>query len=239
MKVTDRSYVILFTALLTCAFTAAVMTVQVVTAQKIQRNEALRYERALVKVFGLGEVSSMSDEQISAMVKRRIDRTMKVRDSQTGREFQVMRAYNSDLKPGVEPKDADLLGVAFEVSGRGFWAQISGLLALKPDFGSVIGIVFLDHKETPGLGGRITESGFQDQFKGLNTTEPAQGSKFIYLVKSGSKDPNDPRADRMVDAITGATQTSMAVEKFINANLVEFRRAMKAGPIPAQSENQK
>ena len=238
MKITDRSYVILFTAAVACAFTAAVMTVQMVAAEKIQHNEVLHYEKALVKVFGLGDISAMSDQQISETVKNRIDRSMKVRDPQTAREFEVIRAYRNNINQQSGPNDADLLGVGFEMSGRGFCAEIKGIMALKTDLSSILGIVFVVHNETPGLGGRITEPWFQDQFNGLKATVPADGGKFIYLVKSGSKNPNDPRADRTVDAITGATQTSMAIEKLINTNLSAFRRAMLAGPINGKDKKQ-
>ncbi|MDP6379794.1 MAG: FMN-binding protein [Phycisphaerae bacterium] len=232
MKVDLNSpvYVIVFTVIVSAAFTAAVTTLQVVGEDKIRRNEALRAEKAIVEVFHLGNTELMTAEEIAELVGRRVDRRWMALDPETGRKFDLVRAYKTDAEPGSERNDADLVGVAFEISGNGFWAPISGLMALSPDLGRVLGVAFLDHSETPGLGGRITEEQFQKQFEGLNVAPPAAGRKFIYIAGERPERPDDPRFGRSVDAITGATQTSAAVERFINENLAQFRRAMRAGP---------
>ena len=87
-------------------------------------------------------------------------------------------------------------------------------------------MVFIEQAETPGLGGRITEDAFEQQFKGLNAAPPEQGRQYIYVARERPENRNDPRFGRSVDAITGATQTSMAVERLLNADLEQFRRAM-------------
>ena len=236
MNINRPLYVICFTALLTAAFTGAVMTVQQVSAEKIQQNEDLRFEKALVEVFALAKIKSLTDEQAMAIIKRRIELGPNYQDPQTRRVFRLIRAYSRDAQPGRTRDDSDLLGIAIQVSGRGFWAPITGLLALTPDLSKVMGVVFLDHKETPGLGGRISEPWFQQQFIGLNVSPVPAGRKFIYILKHRPKDPADPRYDRSIDAITGATQTSRAVEKFMNETLRQFRRAIQAGPISSAEQ---
>ena len=221
-------YVIGFAVVVSAAFTAAVTTLQVVSADKISRNEALREDRALVEVFDLGDADEMTEEEIAELVRRRIDRRLTVQDPKTLRKFQLIRAYRSDAAPGRERDDADLLGIAFDISGTGFWAPIRGLMALTPDLSGVMGVVFLEHSETPGLGGRITEDWFQEQFAGLDATPPREGYKFIYIGGRRPTNPDDPRYGRVIDAITGATQTSMAVQRFMNENLGQMRRAMRA-----------
>jgi Na+-transporting NADH:ubiquinone oxidoreductase subunit C len=221
-------YIIVFTALISAGFTAAVMTVQEAAAERIRRNEALRYEKALVEVFSLAQVSELSDEQIAQVVKEQIDTAQTVRDPQSGREFQLIRAYRSDVKPSEPRSDSDLLGIAFKISGTGFWAPIRGLMALKPDLSEITGVVFLEQKETPGLGGRITEAAFLKQFKGLQASPPSKDNKFFYVAKDPPEGPGDPRHERCVDAITGATQTCLALERFINRDLAALHRAMQA-----------
>jgi electron transport complex protein RnfG len=68
------------------------------------------------------------------------------------------------------------------------------MAGFKPD-GTIIGISVLNHKETPGLGTKITEPEFKEQFTGKNPGE------FILKVK---KDGGQ------VDAITAATISSRA-----------------------------
>jgi electron transport complex protein RnfG len=78
--------------------------------------------------------------------------------------------------------------------------------------------VVLEQKETPGLGTKMTEDKFLNQFKGINISD------FKLAVK---KDGGD------VDALTGATissrafcdATQMAYDAFIknNSSLIELK----------------
>ena len=64
--------------------------------------------------------------------------------------------------------------------------------------------------ETPGLGARITEDAFQDAFIGK---EVGGG---IAMSKSGDAGPGE------FDAITGATETSRALEKILSAGFKRY-----------------
>ena len=79
---------------------------------------------------------------------------------------------------------------------------------IHTDLETIKRLKILENTETPGLGGRITESWFQDQFR---------GKKLIPELKivpyRRAEGPNE------VDAITGATQTSSAFERIINSNI--------------------
>lgn len=99
-----------------------------------------------------------------------------------------------------------LNGIAFEIKGPGFWGPITALVALEPDMRKLKGVEILHQEETPGLGGRIAEDEFKDQFKGK---------------------PVVPEI--AIDAITGATMTSKAFKKIINENVKSFRKEYKGG----------
>jgi Na+-transporting NADH:ubiquinone oxidoreductase subunit C len=88
------------------------------------------------------------------------------------------------------------------------------MVGVDPNLDKMIGIAFYEHSETPGLGGRITEPFFRNQFQGrpLNSVE---GRYFDFRPPGTAKDPNE------VDAITGATETSHRLEQFLNKNLKE------------------
>lgn len=209
LNVNSPLYVVAFAAALSAVFTAAVVSVQVATAARIERNEALREQEALVRVFGLGDVDELSGADIEALVEQRVTRNDPIEDAETGRAF---RWFTTD--------DA----VAFEFIGNGFWAPIVGFMALTPDLSRVVGLVVVEQSETPGLGGRITELAFQEQFRGLNAAPDEKLKQALFVVRDKPKQ-DDPRAGRAVEAITGATQTSMALERLLNANLEQFRRA--------------
>ncbi len=86
-----------------------------------------------------------------------------------------------------------IIGYAFTTKGKGYGGDINILVGIDSSF-MVKGINIISNTETPGLGTKITESFFIDQFKGLSLEE-------INLSKNGGK----------VDAITGATISSKAV----------------------------
>lgn len=235
-------YVIGFTALLSAVFTSGIVALQVATAARVQRNESIRQDRALVRLFadawGLAEPARLTDAEVVRLVGERIDRGMKVADpsTQPPLEFPVYRAYDT-------PARGKVVGIAVPVGGNGFWAPIRGLMALDPDAKEILGLAFVEQRETPGLGGRIMEPAFQEQFRkgvreaagrpALRATPPEANGKYLYIGRGTPAGPGDPRFGRSVDAITGATQTSLAVERFLNRDLAEFRGAWAAGLKPA------
>lgn len=92
-------------------------------------------------------------------------------------------------------KDDVIVGYAINTySKNGFSGDISLMAGFKPD-GSIYKITVLQHKETPGLGTKMTEPSFKEQFYEKNPAE------FLLKVK---KDGGP------VDAITAATISSRA-----------------------------
>jgi electron transport complex protein RnfG len=107
--------------------------------------------------------------------------------------------------------DSALVGFAIKTySKKGFSGQISLMAGFKPD-GTIINITVLEQKETPGLGTKMAEPGFKDQFMGKNP------SAFnLKVKKDGGK----------VDAITAATISSRA---FCDAVQKAHNALMKGG----------
>jgi len=230
VNVNKPAYVLVFSAAVSAAFTAAIMTLHALTAGAAERNARLYEQRSVVEVFGLGGAGRMTDEQVLRTYGRRVRQLdVPLRDPQTGTGFNDPGGGAGAAKTLVA-RDADgrLLGYALPVWGIGFWARIDGYLAVTPDLKKVIGIVFLRHSETPGLGGRITEPAWRKQFRGLNVAPPAGGGRYIYIGGERPGSQGSGRFGRHVDAITGATGTSAAVERFLNERLAEFDRAAKA-----------
>lgn len=92
-------------------------------------------------------------------------------------------------------KDDVVVGYAVNTyTKKGFSGNISLMAGFKPD-GTIINITVLEQKETPGLGTKMAEPKFKDQFNEKNPSE------FKLKVK---KDGGP------VDAITAATISSRA-----------------------------
>jgi Na+-translocating ferredoxin:NAD+ oxidoreductase subunit G len=112
-----------------------------------------------------------------------------------GEMFKLPTGDGDSLEVYPAKKGDDTVGYAVNTYSKNGFAGIIRLMAgFKPD-GTVINIRVLEQKETPGLGNKMTDPNFKDQF---NDKDPA---KFALKVK---KDGGQ------VDAITAATISSRA-----------------------------
>ncbi len=118
--------------------------------------------------------------------------------------FPEMSEYKLENEVYMIYQDGEKSGYAFIASGSGYGGDIDILVGLDSDF-KIKDISILTQTETPGLGARITESTFTDQFKGLSADEVA--------LKSNNG---------MIDAITGATISSKAVVDTVREKMIEI-----------------
>lgn len=103
------------------------------------------------------------------------------------------------------------------MNGLGLWGTIWGYIALNEDRNTVYGIYFSHSSETPGLGGEIAGTKFQDRFPGklvVNGRDVA-----LKVVKYGKADKSSKYE---VDGVTGATITSSGVNTMINKVLSAY-----------------
>ena len=133
--------------------------------------------------------------------------------------MKAVEVKDKPLYVGYAEDGRTIVGYAFPIGGSGFWGPIFGMVAVDPEAARVLGIAFYRHSETPGLGARITEDWFTKQFQGL-PLHPIEGDKKIFYLKPAGTG----KARDELDAVTGATGTSRAVEAFVNQELDHFLR---------------
>ena len=125
------------------------------------------------------------------------------------KETKVKSAMEDIDIPFYLAYDADnnFIGAAVETfTNKGFSGNVSLMVGILAD-GTVNNISVLQHAETPGLGSKMTEPSFKDQFNNKNA------DSFNFKVK---KDGGD------VDAITAATISSRAFCDAVNRALSTF-----------------
>ncbi|HAZ09481.1 MAG: hypothetical protein A2047_01140 [Omnitrophica bacterium GWA2_41_15] len=105
---------------------------------------------------------------------------------------------------------------AFEFYGPGLWGPISGVASVNSDLSTIKTIKILHQEETPGLGSRISEHSFLKQFRGKEFSP-----KLIFMPEGKSSANNE------VDAITGATGSSKALERLLNSVLQKNASLLK------------
>jgi Na+-transporting NADH:ubiquinone oxidoreductase subunit C len=203
MNKKSPAYVIGFMVTISIVFGAAIATVYTLTSDITRQNELLNRNRSIANAFGL-KAPANSATAYQIVVSDHIDHAV-IDDA--GKSWDVFISKDS-------PKN-----VGFIFRGIGFWDVISGIIVLTPDLSSVVGIRFLEQHETPGLGARIEEQWFLDQFPG-RTIAWEQPVDRRLVIGQGTKNQKN-----RVDAITGATQTSMALMRMLNTDLEAFRKA--------------
>jgi len=123
------------------------------------------------------------------------------------------RAHHAVVNLVHGDKGVDL--VILPVYGRGFGSVLHGFLGLSGDTRQVIGLVFHQHNETPGLGALIDDPTWLAQWRDKQVWDrmdrPALG------VGAGKVLPGSPEERHQVDGLTGATWTGLGV-----TNLLRF-----------------
>lgn len=186
---------------------AAISFVYYLSLDKLNSNERMIRNRSISKAFALS-VPTATSEAYEKVIQDNIEK----KELQT--DNQKIQLYISKSSPH---------DIGFVFSGLGFWDRIVGLLVLSEDLSEIKSIEILDQKETPGLGARIEENWFKDQFKSipLDWTKPVN-SRILF----GKKTSNG----KIIDGITGATQTSSALQGILNTELERFIRSYKGQP---------
>lgn len=103
-------------------------------------------------------------------------------------------------------KDGKLVGVAFETFGKGYGGDIGVMVGFNTDGTHLEGIGITTLKETPGLGARVVEPEYRDQFRKHPTDS-------IALKKQGGA----------ISAISGATISSTGSVAAVNEAVQIFQ----------------
>ena len=155
---------------------------------------------ALVSSAGLGFVYELTKEPIAlSVLNKKLNAIREVVPEFTNNPndemFRIPTGEGDSLDIYPAKNNGEIVGYAVNsYTSKGFSGNIFLMAGFKPD-GTIIGISVLNHKETPGLGTKMTEPEFKEQFTGKNPAE------FMLKVK---KDGGP------VDAITAATISSRA-----------------------------
>ncbi len=215
-----RIKTVLFMMVIAALYGAGVTGLHMSSIQTVKQNKRFLEQRALVELFGLGDIAALSKKEIAGIVETQIDRSETLTDPQTGRQVPLLKAY-------ADKTQSTLVAYGFPFSGIGFWAGITGYIAVDAGLQKTVGLKVISQAETPGLGARIEEPFFVKPFNdGLDISQPAPDKSYLYMGTAGGKpEPGTPQYGRTFDAITGATQTSLAMERMLNAAVAEFRRA--------------
>ncbi len=186
-------YPIVFMILVTSIFTLALAVINELTYDTIQQQARIKTQSKLL--YALDIEYENTDESIV----------------NTYNEY-ITEESTDNYTFFVAEENGEIIGYAFEVTGNGLWGQIRSYIAFDESFDELKGVDFISHSETPGLGGRIDERWFVDQFEGVEISQSEDGEYLIFRPSTGGN----------IDSITGATSTSKAVRSIFNENIEEI-----------------
>lgn len=202
MSVKDKGWFsVVFMFVVTAFFVAILVVLSVLTRDRVEANRRLALQRAALQALQIQLPEGSSGLVIDSIFKSKVaepDSTS--RGAYILVEGGIVRAY------------------ALPIEGAGFWDKIKGVVAIAPDCRTIVGISFYEQNETPGLGGEIARQPFREQFRGRKFSD--SGTPLELKPVGAGLDSNS------VEAITGATQTSTRLMKFLNAQVAEWRDGM-------------
>ena len=130
-------------------------------------------------------------------------------------EADTFTADENNANLSVATKDGQLIGFCAKVSANGYGGPVVMMVGVDTNM-TVQGLEILTQSETAGLGAKITEDKFKEQFPGKNL----DGLK---LVKKATTSPQE------FEAVTGATISSRAVESGITQAYEMINECVREG----------
>lgn len=136
-----------------------------------------------------------------------------------GKRYEAIKNAGFEAYKVFDESDSSL-GYSLVYSGNGFQGKIKLMIGLSDDLSKLTSIEVLEQSETPGLGTKILEPPYEDQY---NDLIPGTAIKLVKGVEPSS--PNE------VQAITGATISSRAVVTIVNEGISKLRILENKGAV--------
>lgn len=190
MKKDSLMYTVIFSFAITFVLVFILSLASSFTGPRVKKNQSIAIARAYLLAAGV-KIDDTSD--ISSL---------------------FTKIFKVD-SPGTKPLEANIAGkdvIVSPFSGQGLWGTITGVIAVDTAFNHIVGLEITSHSETPGLGGRIEEDWFKNQFKGESITND------IKVVQSGGMGDTDPD-NGILDGVVGATRTSESMQNIVNKTI--------------------
>jgi Na+-transporting NADH:ubiquinone oxidoreductase subunit C len=195
----QRILTVLFTIAITIVFVAPISFVYLLTKGRVALNEEVFLKRAVLAAAGI-PVPPANGEVVSLFSAR-------AEEVKTG--DAVPPYYRIKPEAGGQPA-----GYVFIRSGPGLWGEITATVGFDSVLSTLTGVDFLKQSETPGLGARISETWFKEQFRGKKGPFTTVGE-------------GEPASESQFDAITGASITSNAVMSILNSTISQAKGLVK------------
>lgn len=196
----SRFYTVLFTFIISFIFIVVLAFLNSMTKEKIAINSDLFRIKSVLNAMNIGyssDIEAYNKFKDDELIKKTII-TSKINSSEYAVYQSIVNNENT---------------IAIIYNGQGLWGEISVVFAFNDNIDRIKGIDFISQNETPGLGGRIEEKWFKDQFKDEKIDNLIKMS--MPVLKNGDPD----HENSSFDSISGATRTSERILSLINDSI--------------------
>ena len=195
-----RLFPIPFMLIVTLVFISITTAIYTITEDAIKLNEKLVLKRAIISASGL------SIPETAGIVEDLYNKTVK-----ETKNAQDQTLFYEVTDPALKTGKS----FVFISTGSGLWGDITAAIGFDSSIKTITGIEIIDQNETPGLGGRITEDWFKNQFRGkigpLTSIPEGEGT-----------------TDQEFQAITGASYSTAAIKSIVNSTLETAQNSIKS-----------
>ncbi|WP_026476129.1 FMN-binding protein [Alkaliphilus transvaalensis] len=191
---------ILFMIVISVVFTGSLALINEATKDAVALNDELREHKSLLYVADI-PFNNKTAVEVSNIFQNNVKKV-------NFNGLVYYEGYQEDV----------LVSYIFPIEGDAVWGHLKGFISLSTDLTEILGVDFLSHSETPGLGGRIDELSYKEQFRGIEIDPNREDGNYIIYR---------PNPDGQVDSISGATGTSNAVRRILNENLQAIIKGME------------
>jgi Na+-transporting NADH:ubiquinone oxidoreductase subunit C len=211
----SQVYPVVFMLVITVVFVGVLSILYRSTEKGIEAYRQQTYQLQILSLFAdtLSTVTGQkpADFLDRATVKTNFEKYVQIKKLPLKANNIIGKDYYT-----VSDGKGKLIGHCFDITGSGLWGTMRGLLALSPDFKSIINFAIYDQMETPGLGARVEEDWFKKQFGGKPFSTGDKSISFSLVPEAASAGKTEVRQ------VTGATITSSSVLKMIKAAAEQF-----------------
>jgi Na+-transporting NADH:ubiquinone oxidoreductase subunit C len=187
-KTRSRIFPVFFMLIITLVFISVTTAIYTFTKDTIKFQEALRLRRAVL--YAAGVTVPSEPEKIQDLYLERVE---EVKDDKGTILYYIVKGKEANT----------IMSYVTVATGPGLWGEITAAVGYDKEVQSITGIEIIDQNETPGLGGRITEEWFTEQFRGKQ-------APLSSVPEGESTDQNE------FQAITGASYSSEAFMDLVN-----------------------
>jgi Na+-transporting NADH:ubiquinone oxidoreductase subunit C len=233
MNKNSNTYQILYAAVMVLLVGTVLAFIYMALKPKQNENIANDTRKQILSAL---HIAAPDDAQVKDMYEKYITQDLLVDgngnivDSAANVAFDVEMKKNVKLPAGERKlpvmkctMDDGSIKYVLPMYGAGLWGPIWGYVAVNDDGNTIYGANFSHEGETPGLGARIAEQPFQDEFKDKHLFIDGE-FKSVAVLKRGQKAANGAE---QIDALTGATITSRGVSDMMADCLAPYQAFLK------------